>query len=519
MPSLGSGLSLGTLNTIPGYDFDASTYITTNSILNSELIYNLNSTNSVRFIGSSSQFLSASHNSSLNITGNWSINFWLNADPVSLGASSNSIIFSKGSYQNSGFYIQVQSTTLRFNTNTSGVNNTLGSSFFYLKAPPNSDFRSKWVMCTITYNYSTTETKMYRNGVLMGTGNMPNPASSTDTFYIGRDANGNYLTAKLDETGIWTKILSQSEITELYNSGYGFIYSDLSSGLKTDLQHYWSFDESSSGTRYPQVGGIELSATNSPSNAVPLAGKAEYINPQRHINDFIKGLKNLNLWSNSLCWPLRDVYNRKTGTSVSNFGPIGTYPASLINGPVRTSRGINTFATDKYIGNISNFGLNLGAGTYSIFSVFQREGQNSDDGTQGYNYIWSRVASAYSPSYRIGPSSTPHLVFYADTNGASSLAVSPTNQDFDYTSLTISKNGQSTINTAFNRGTFTSYNISSLSFFGSTHAVDFGNNSSYVMTGFRALEYIKLSSNITQAESQSLYDLAKETIAYGIGLP
>lgn len=519
MPRLGTGLSLGAINKIPGFDFDVSNYIINNNITNSKLIYNLDGKNSLRLIASSSQSLSRSHDASFNITGNWSINFWMCADPLSLSNSGNHCLFTKGAFQNSGWYLQIQNSTLRFNTNSSGVNSTAGHTFYYLNSPPNSDFRYKWFMVTITYNYSTTLTSFYRDGVLLGTDNLPNPsATSSGNFWIGRDDNGNFYTGTIDEAGIWNKVLTQSEITELYNSGNGLVYENLSTGLSSNLQNWWSLDETT-GTRNDSKGSMHLTANNTPGSGVAFCGKEEYVNPQSQLNSFVVGLKNLNFWDNCLFWPFRSIHNKGTGTSVSSLGGLGSYPATLYNGASWSHKGIYTTATNKYIGGVGNFGLNLATGTYNIFSLHQTEGYSSDSGVHGYNYLWSRTSPSYSPSYRIGPNTSQFLAFYADSAGTSSLQISPTDSNIKFRTIAIAKNAQSTIQTAFDRGAYTStYNISGLSFFGSTHGIDFGNNGSYVANGVRSLEFIRTGSTLTEAQNQSLYDLVKSTIGYGLGL-
>lgn len=49
------------------------------------------------------------------------------------------------------------------------------------------------------------------------------PATSDDPFYIGSDSSGSplYLNGSMDEVGIWTRILTAAERTQLYHSGLG----------------------------------------------------------------------------------------------------------------------------------------------------------------------------------------------------------------------------------------------------------------------------------------------------------
>ena len=71
------------------------------------------------------------------------------------------------------------------------------------------------------------------NGTITDVGDI----SNTDDVYIARDAKENfvYYDGQLDEIGIWDKVLSSSEVTELYNSGDGIGYSDIA-GTTTNFQ-------------------------------------------------------------------------------------------------------------------------------------------------------------------------------------------------------------------------------------------------------------------------------------------
>lgn len=53
-----------------------------------------------------------------------------------------------------------------------------------------------------------------------------------------------YMTGGLSRLGYWKgRILSDSDIASLYNSGSGLLYSELSTGLKTGLVDYWDLTE------------------------------------------------------------------------------------------------------------------------------------------------------------------------------------------------------------------------------------------------------------------------------------
>ena len=75
--------------------------------------------------------------------------------------------------------------------------------------------------------------------------------ANTSAFTIGfPDASllGTYWDGRVCKAGVWRKVLSADEVTQLYNSGNGLAYCQLDAGLKTSLEGYWNLSESS-GTR------------------------------------------------------------------------------------------------------------------------------------------------------------------------------------------------------------------------------------------------------------------------------
>lgn len=72
-----------------------------------------------------------------------------------------------------------------------------------------------------------------------------------------------------------------------------------------------------------------------------LGGRILARNDAYDINEFIKGVKALNLWQKMICWPLRSSQNYGTGTLVESLGGIGIFRGSMINGPTWGLNGIN----------------------------------------------------------------------------------------------------------------------------------------------------------------------------------
>lgn len=89
-----------------------------------------------------------------------------------------------------------------------------------------------WYMLTYTYDGSTQY--LYVNGSSTPLVTKASSTRGTGTSYIdlftwyanfdSTPTYGNFLSAKMDEFGIWTRVLSGSEITQLYNGGAGNQY-------------------------------------------------------------------------------------------------------------------------------------------------------------------------------------------------------------------------------------------------------------------------------------------------------
>ena len=66
------------------------------------------------------------------------------------------------------------------------------------------------------------------------------------------------------------------------------------------------------------------------------------------IDNFIKGLKQLNLWQNSICFLMRSQHNIGTGNTILSLGGEQNISGNLVNSPTWGSNGI-TFSGTNYI--------------------------------------------------------------------------------------------------------------------------------------------------------------------------
>jgi hypothetical protein len=63
------------------------------------------------------------------------------------------------------------------------------------------------------------------------------------------------------------------------------------------------------------------------------------------LSAFVKGVKDLGLWEDMVCWPLRSTQNAGTGTTAYSLGGLGTFNGTLVNGPTWGTDGLTNSAT------------------------------------------------------------------------------------------------------------------------------------------------------------------------------
>lgn len=89
------------------------------------------------------------------------------------------------------------------------------------KVSTTTNFRDgNWHMCTILMDSTNFEVRIDDN--LIGTGTIGSSTSESGEHYYGGASSGVFFfQGDLDEIGYWTRKLTSSEVTELYNSGSG----------------------------------------------------------------------------------------------------------------------------------------------------------------------------------------------------------------------------------------------------------------------------------------------------------
>jgi hypothetical protein len=130
---------------------------------------------------------------------------------ILVGVRSNGNLDWSIRYNNSGGTLQVLGTSSGSTQTNITVNQTLTT--------------GTWYFLTVAYDGSSTYT-LYLNASSIGTATKANTgAGGTGTFFGANfGGSGQFSSCKMDEWGFWTRALTGTEITTLYNSGAGLQY-------------------------------------------------------------------------------------------------------------------------------------------------------------------------------------------------------------------------------------------------------------------------------------------------------
>ena len=157
--------------------------------------------------------------------------------------------------------------TWRFRMNSSANTflevSTDGSNSVTLSGGPITPFNA-WNCVSIYINKPTKEIGFSLNGGAFITKSFTgNIFESGTPFTIGGLANlgaANLFTGEVDSVHFWSRQLTNSEFTDLYNSGNGLSYSDFSEPLLVDYYDGWLLNERS-GTR-TSINEVDLESNN-----------------------------------------------------------------------------------------------------------------------------------------------------------------------------------------------------------------------------------------------------------------
>ena len=111
----------------------------------------------------------------------------------------------------------------------------------------------------ITINGGATEAIAYTGG---------NSVETVDFRVGSRTGAATFLNGRLSRLGFWKKVLSSTELTQLYNGGVGLAYAALDNTLKTSLISYWNLDEASGNATDSHTNSYHLTDNNTVTAAL-----------------------------------------------------------------------------------------------------------------------------------------------------------------------------------------------------------------------------------------------------------
>jgi hypothetical protein len=156
---------------------------------------------SVDFDGTN-DYMVASQNSAINITGSVTLSAWIKLD--SLGLFQGIISKRSASGTNYQFYIR-NTNVLSFYDGTGVVNDSVALT------------SGSWIHVAVVVNGSNLT--FYRNGSASATGSGVSVSSNTADLTVGEVNGSSFLNGKVDECAVFDTALSASDISAIYNSG------------------------------------------------------------------------------------------------------------------------------------------------------------------------------------------------------------------------------------------------------------------------------------------------------------
>lgn len=168
-----------------------------------------------------SKYFSCGDSASLSPTSDFSVSWWWKLNSI----TSLMVPFSKwtASGNQRSFESYYTAGNMRFGMSTTGSNEVIFGDFSWTAST------ATWYHLVLTRNGSTGDSKFYVNGSQQdSTKNAAttNIYDSTGTLMIGQydSGDGRWTDGLIDEMGMWTRVLSSTDVTDLYNGGSGNQY-------------------------------------------------------------------------------------------------------------------------------------------------------------------------------------------------------------------------------------------------------------------------------------------------------
>ena len=269
-----------------------------------------------------------------------------------------------------------------------------------------------------------------------------------------------------------------------------------------------------------RIGGINvLQAFDPDASAYFVAAGVTDATAKTQINEFVRGIKDLGLWSSMVSWPLRSAQNAGTGTTAYSLGGLTTANGTLVNDPTWGADGVIFDGTNDYI--ITGVDISDYPSGVSILSAFNAPTDTQDfsmffgdegDGGAGRHFGMIRRNGAanqvsISTNFSILLCQSIQNITFGQFNQVHARIVAPSNF------ISVNSTAEAT---ATGAGTFTVTPITE-------DRIGFGARLKATTPAFFAKMTASFgalfSSGTSSSQMQSVKDLYKNTLGTGLGLP
>lgn len=262
--------------------------------------------NACSFAGNANSYISRGNSASLNITGSFSIQAWVN--PAVAGMTGTILQKREGNNASGyGMYLFNGRVALRTNANTRLTSKTV--------LPVN-----KWTHVTGTYNSSTNTFFIAINAVSDTSSVVAGaaPVAATDSLFIGTGYDNSF-NGQLEDVRIWNKVLGSGNISTFRHTPLGTssgIYSGLVLSLTFQNRHsegntFSLDDQSGNSNHFINRGVTAVDLSNRPSgianinDCIKLGGANDYLSSPDSSPLSPTGVVSLEAW----------IYPKSAGTS------------------------------------------------------------------------------------------------------------------------------------------------------------------------------------------------------------
>jgi hypothetical protein len=223
-----------------------------------------------------------------------------------------------------------------------------------------------------------------------------------------------------------------------------------------------------------------------------------------------------------VCWPLRSSQNAGTGSTAYSLGGLGTYNGTLVNGPTWGADGISFGGNTQRIEYSPQFAVDFTEGGYSVHAVWSALGISIASGEGPFVLFGSTgstvdgIQNTITTGVGGGTTWLPQSRNYNGNRYFNSTSNLPISGNVGYSwnadTLTLQTSGAdiTTLNIASSTPTNGNYTLQTA-----------GRNNTTAAATSRVSYLLAFQPNIgmTAQKMQDIYNLAKQTLGQGLGLP